>query len=248
MADYMFTVGGTFCVGVLASFIGSQVGSGGTIVVPFLIFMGLPPHVAIGTHKLATFCGGISSLKKYLTSGHVQWKYVAPFTIIGIISSITGANILLQLDEALLKKLVGFAILLPLPFLCLSKIGLQKKNLPPYMLPVGLVAYALLSVWGGIFSPGAVTLFIYLQIMLFGFTYIEAVTTRRIPSMVNRIALLSIFIHAGIVNLLYGIPLAFGYILGAYIGASTAIAKGNTWIRGLLIMVVAVSAIKLLLL
>jgi uncharacterized protein len=43
---------GTFLVGVLASFIGSMVGSGGLISIPFLILIGIPPHTAVATHRV----------------------------------------------------------------------------------------------------------------------------------------------------------------------------------------------------
>lgn len=41
-----------FAVGVIAGSFGALTGGGGLITIPALIFLGLPPHSAIGTNRL----------------------------------------------------------------------------------------------------------------------------------------------------------------------------------------------------
>ena len=45
----IFTLALILLIGLATGFVDSVVGSGGLISIPFLIFSGLPPHVAIAT-------------------------------------------------------------------------------------------------------------------------------------------------------------------------------------------------------
>ena len=235
-----------FCIGIISSWLGAQVGGGGLITVPFLIFIGLPPHVALGTHRLGAFVGGASSSVKYIRAKRVHWPFVLPFIILGVAGVTIGARILLSLDTNLLSRVIGIAILVPLPFLFFHNTGLKRKKLPDWIITIGFILYFFLTIWAGFFSPGAGTLLLYLTTSFFGLTFIQAHATQRVPAIIRSLALLVIFIHAGVVNWLYGIPLACGYLIGAYLGASYAVMKGNIWVRRLLIITVVVSAVKLL--
>ena len=91
----------TFFVGVFASFIGSMVGSGGLISIPFLIFLGLPPHIAIATNRVGAFGLQLGALARFLKSKEIAWKYVGWFSVLALVAGQVGSRLLLQTDEAL---------------------------------------------------------------------------------------------------------------------------------------------------
>lgn len=58
---------------------------------------------------------------------------------------------------------------------------------------------------------------------------------------------LAIFIKNGIVHYVFGIILFAGMILGGYIGAHTAIKKGDSWVKVIFAIIIAASSAKLIL-
>ncbi|HDP4545205.1 TPA: TSUP family transporter, partial [Staphylococcus aureus] len=63
--------------GFIAAFIDSVVGGGGLISTPALLAIGLPPSVALGTNKLASSFGSLTSTIKFIRSGKVDLFVVA---------------------------------------------------------------------------------------------------------------------------------------------------------------------------
>ena len=54
-----------FLIGAVASFIGSMVGGGGLLSIPFLVFVGLPPQVAIATNKMGAIGLILGAIPKF---------------------------------------------------------------------------------------------------------------------------------------------------------------------------------------
>lgn len=54
--------------GFLAAFIDAVVGGGGLISTPALLAIGLPPALALGTNKLASSFGSLTSTIKFIRS------------------------------------------------------------------------------------------------------------------------------------------------------------------------------------
>ena len=58
----------------LAGFIDSIAGGGGLIMMPALLFAGVPPLYALGTNKLQSVFGTAVALRNYWRSGLVEWR------------------------------------------------------------------------------------------------------------------------------------------------------------------------------
>src|SRR5262249_30727291 len=73
-------------VGFVAAFIDSQVGGGGVISLPSLLALGLPPHLALGTNKLAGTGASFTASIQYARKGGVPWgaaAVLAPLSFLG---------------------------------------------------------------------------------------------------------------------------------------------------------------------
>lgn len=62
--------------GFLAAFIDAVVGGGGLISTPALLAIGMPPSLALGTNKLASSFGSLTSAIKFIRSGKVDLNIV----------------------------------------------------------------------------------------------------------------------------------------------------------------------------
>ncbi|MBS3369209.1 TSUP family transporter, partial [Staphylococcus aureus] len=77
----------------IAAFIDSVVGGGGLISTPALLAIGLPPSVALGTNKLASSFGSLTSAIKFIRSGKVDLYVVAKLFGFVFLASACGAYI-----------------------------------------------------------------------------------------------------------------------------------------------------------
>lgn len=237
----------TFVIGIIASFIGAMVGGGGLISIPFLMFLGLPPQVAIATNKFGAVGLSIGAITKFWSEKKILWKYAIPFSFLAIVGGLIGAKILLDINKELLSKMVGMFLLLLLPFIFIKKdIGVKRKKTSRLQKTIGIFCYFLLMIFGGFFGGGAGTLIFYTLMFFFGFTIIRANATDIIPWFVLSLSSLIIFMINGIVSYYIGISLFLGMLVGGYLGAHTAIKKGNRWVKIVFAIVVIISSIKIL--
>ena len=237
----------TFFVGIFTAWFGSMVGSGGLVSIPFLIFMGLPPQIAVATNKLGGFGLAVGAIKRYWKSDKILWNEVIPLCILAVIGSYIGARILLFVNEDILERVIGFILLAVLPFVFLKKeIGTVRKIYSKARKRIGYFLYFLVEIWGGFFGGGGATFLHYVFVMFFGFTVVESGATMKIPGILLSITALTVFVANGIVDYQFGLAIFLGMLIGGWLGAHTALRNGSEWVKGLFAVVVIASAMKLL--
>lgn len=238
---------GIFLIGVVGSFIGAMVGSGGLISIPFLIFSGLSPQVAIATHKFGGVGLKLGATIKFWKSEQIKWSYFVPFSILGIMAAFIGAPLLLTIDKTLLSRLVGILSLVVLPVIFLNKgIGTEHHTTSRRSHSFGYLLYFVAQIFGAFFGGGGATIVFSIVMTFFGLTIIEASATTMLPSLVMNIATLVLFSIGGILQYEVGIAIFLGMLLGGWLGARMALMKGSAWVKRLFVIVVVLSAIKLI--
>ena len=236
-----------FLVGILASFIGSIAGSGALLIIPFLIFIGLPPQAAIATNKMGTVGTYIGSTPKFFKAKKILWKYVPLFMLLSLIGAYVGANALLTINEDILMKMTGAILLLMLPTLFIGKeFGVKQREVTRRKKIIGYVLFLLVMIFAGFFGGGATTLTFCVLTTFFGLTINQANGTTTIPWLALSLLALTIFAINGIVDYYLGTSLFLGTVIGGRLGAHTAIRKGNEWVRLILMIVLLISGIKFL--
>jgi uncharacterized membrane protein YfcA len=234
-------------IGIVTGFFDSVIGAGGLISVPSLIFLGLPPQVAIATDRLGTLGQIFTALIKFWQAKKIVWKYVPILAAISLFGSLIGANILLNVNPRILESVVGILILILLPFIFLKRdIGIETIKTGKLRIIIGLMIYFFIMIFGGFFGQGTGPMIFYVLTFFLGFTLIEVLATGIIPWFILSVSSLVIFGFNGIINYKIGIILLIGMAIGGYAGAHVALKKGNQWIKRLFIIFVIISGIKLL--
>ncbi|MFY7742159.1 MAG: sulfite exporter TauE/SafE family protein [Flavobacterium sp.] len=101
-------------IGLLAGLLSGMVGiGGGIIMVPLLLLLGLSQHEAQGT-SLAVLSVPVTLLAaiNYYKEGYVDWKYAAIIAIFFVVGGYIGSKFAIQIDQKILKKIFGVALLL----------------------------------------------------------------------------------------------------------------------------------------
>lgn len=169
-------------IGLVAGFFDSVIGAGGLISVPSLIFLGLPPQVAIATDRFGILGQTLAALVTFWKAKKIVWRYVFIFSAISLIGSLIGATLLLNIDSKILESIVGILILILLPFIFLKRdLGIKRaeKNRGKKMIGIGV--YSLVMVFGAFFGQGTGPLIFYTLTFFLGFTMIEVLGTNLIP-------------------------------------------------------------------
>lgn len=238
---------GTFLIGIAASIVGTTVGSGGLLTIPFLIFIGLPPQIAIATDRFGAIGVSVGAIYKFWKEKKIIWEYVPILAILALIGGAIGSSILLNVDEKLLGSVVGILILSLLPLIFLKpKLGLKRTDQNKKKVIIGFVVFLAIQIFGGFFGAGTGTMVFYTLMYFVGLTIIEASATNSIAWFVLAVSTSILFASKGIINYPIGIALFLGSTTGGYIGSHIAIKLGNLWIKRLFVIVVVVSAVKLL--
>lgn len=168
-------------------------------------------------------------------------------SVIALLGSLIGANILLNVDTGVLQIIIGILLLTLLPFIFLKrKIGVKHIKTSKFRIACGLLIYFLIMTFGGFFGQGTGPLTFYLLTFLLGFTMVEVLATGTISWLVLSTSSVIIFALNGIINYEIGIILLVGMSIGGYFGAHAAVKKDNTWIKYLFILFVIIFAVKLL--
>lgn len=236
-----------FLIGLATGFFDSAVSAGGLISVPALIFLGLPPQIAIATDRFGTVGQSVAAFLKFWKAKKIIWKYVPALAVISLSGSLIGANILIKINPEILQKVIGVLLIIFLLLIILkNNIGVQQSQTSKFKKAVGLFAYFLIMIFGGFFGAGSGPLIFYALTYFLGFTMIEVLATGIIPWFVLSVSSLMVFASNGIIDYKNGFVLLIGMAIGGYVGAHFAIQKGDGWIKKLFILFVAVFSIKLL--
>ncbi|RIL39222.1 hypothetical protein BUY93_15675, partial [Mammaliicoccus fleurettii] len=110
-------------LGFLAAFIDAVVGGGGLISIPALLAVGMPPAMALGTNKLASAFGSMTSAFRFLRSGNVDLKVVGKLFPFVFLMAMGGASVATFLPSELLKPVVIIILTLVMIYTLMKKDG-----------------------------------------------------------------------------------------------------------------------------
>ncbi len=221
--------------GFIAAFIDSVVGGGGLISVPALLLTGISPTMVLGTNKISSVMGSLTSSISFLKSGKIDIhliKFLFPLSFIG---SVLGAITVQQIPSHFLKPLVVIMLIIVTIYTFTKKEwgttstyqGMNKKK----MYLSGLIAFVI-GFYDGFFGPGAGSFFIFSFLMI-GFDFVIAAGNSKALNFASNIAASLTFIYFGSVNYYYAVPMGLSMIVGALVGSKLAIRKGAAYIRPL---------------
>ncbi len=236
-----------FVVGAVGGFFGATVGGGGMLVIPYLVFAGLPIEVAIATARFGDIGFAGMSAWKFSQAKQIMWKYVRPLAILSLAGALIGTVILLSTGKEDLKTVAAILLLVLLPFVLLNKkTGIVRREVSNASKALGSVVYFVLEAVTGFFAAGTGPLKYYTLMLGFGLTLTEAVATQMIPYLLLATMTTGVFAVLGLIDYAAGVVLILGSIAGGYLGARFAMAMSAVWLKRLFAGMVLIAVIKLL--
>ena len=232
-----------------AGFIDAIAGGGGLLTVPALLASGLPPHMALGTNKLAATFGSITAsytfYKKQLFSP-AFWKLSILTTAIGAISGTVMVSIIqAEVLNKVLPLLIGFSALYALFNPVKASDHKQLPNDCPHLATKQSSQGFVLGFYDGFAGPGTGAFWTVSNLILYKMDILMSSGVARAMNFVSNFCSLVAFVYLGHVNFLLGLAMGIFLMVGAYTGAHSAIRFGNKFIRPIFTLVVSFMAVKL---
>ena len=223
-------------VAVLTGFIDSIAGGGGLIMMPALLFAGVPPINALATNKLQSMFGTATAFFNYARKGLVDWR--SNWLSVTMIFLAAGIGVIVvQSVSAKALALIIPLLLLAVAFYVLVSPRMtdedahQRIGARGYS-PIG----AAIGFYDGFFGPGTGSFFTTTLVGLRGLGLTRATALTKLFNLTSNVAAVLLFAIGGKMFWLLGFSMAAGAMLGGWIGSHTAMRFGAKLIRPLLVI------------
>lgn len=232
-----------------AGWVDAVVGGGGMIQLPALLMVpGLTPVQALATNKVGSVFGTLTSAATYLRRVPVDRRMVLPTAVLAFGASVIGALLATVLPVGLIKPLIIFALIGVLIYTLLKpKLGelSRPKHTGARLLLTSLGIGAVIGFYDGVLGPGTGSFLMIAMISLLGYSFLQATAHAKIINVATNLGAIVLFSLGGHTVWLLGLALGAANMAGGYLGARTAIARGNGFIRVMMLCVVSALILKL---
>ena len=235
-----------FCVGFAAGLVDSIAGGGGLIALPALLFLGLPPQIALGTNKLQGSFGTLTAAFNYIKNGQATLRESLAGIVFTLIGTTAGSWLVQSLNPTFIKPLIP--ILLSVVFIYTLFSGqLGKSDRTPRMNKNLFFALfgTCLGFYDGFFGPGTGSFWTVAFMFFAGFNMTKATGYTKIMNFTSNIVALFWFLLGGNVIYSIGLTMAVGQMCGARIGSNLAMKGGSAFIRPIFLLVILLTIIRL---
>jgi uncharacterized membrane protein YfcA len=232
-----------------AGFVDSIVGGGGLVQLPALMMIlpGYPVVTLLGTNKLVSVSGTAFSAYRFSQQIPFIRTLLVPAILSAFMFSFLGAYTVSIISNQFLRPLFMFLLFGVFVLTMRNKsFGLLDHD-PHVVIPLWkpLLIGSCLGFYDGFFGPGTGTFLIIAFVGLMGMTFVQGSAYAKMINLTTNVAAILLFMVKGTFLLHYALPMMAFNILGAVVGVRLALLKGNTFVRGLLRVMVLLTILKL---
>jgi uncharacterized membrane protein YfcA len=236
--------------GLGAGWIDAVVGGGGLIQLPALL-VGLPgasPVQILATNKLASVCGTSASSLTYYRRINPDPRTFIPLMLLAFLGSLGGAVVASFIPKSAFDPIVLVVLVLVGAYVLFKpSIGAvtELRFAGHHHTLAAMGAGVVIGFYDGALGPGTGSFFVFTLVGLLGYNFLEASAKARMANWATNVAALCVFIPQGAVLWKVGLVMGGCNLLGGYIGARTAVAKGGAFVRVLFVVVVGAFVVKI---
>ena len=243
-SDYVLIIG----TGIAAGFINTVAGGGSLLTLPLLIFMGLPAAEANGSNRVAIFIQNIFAVKGFKSKGIAVFPFAYWVSISATLGALLGAYLATEISNSSFNKILSVVMIFVLMITVLKPYLDKMETLERFTKKRNLVSILLffsIGIYGGFIQAGVGF------IIMAALTGIHGLNLAKINSVKVFVVLcytsvaLLVFMYNGKVLWTYGLILAIGNAIGAWISSRWSVGVNEKWIRLILILTLSALALKL---
>ncbi len=229
--------------GFLIGVINTLAGSGTAIGYAVFMWLGLPPSWANGTVRIGvipqTFAAGLNFYKHKLLNIKNALYIAVPITI----GSVSGAEIAVNINPEIFKKVIGIAMLIILFFIIFKPEKFLKGKTSQRKIKHRfwhILLYFLIGTYGGFIHVGVGIFLLIALVAVSGYDLVRANSLKVFVVFIYTPFALAIFMLNGEVHYAMGLLAAVGNTAGGILASKFAIKHGTEPLRWFLIAVIIV--------
>ena len=233
-----------------AGWIDAVVGGGGLVQLPALL-VGLPgasPAQLLATNKFGSIFGTATSSVTYYRRVHPDLRTALPMAAVAYIGSIGGAIIGLHSPKAAFNPIILVLLVLVGAYTVL-KPDLGKESIRRYdgarHTVLAMLTGFVIGVYDGALGPGTGSFLVFALVGLLGYNFLEASAKAKITNFATNLGALTVFLPMGLVLFKVGFVIAVANLVGGYVGARTAVARGSGFVRAVFVLIVSAFIVKI---
>jgi uncharacterized membrane protein YfcA len=233
-----------------AGWIDAVVGGGGLVQLPALL-VGLPgasPAQLLATNKFGSIFGTATSSVTYYRRVHPDLRTALPMAAVAYIGSIGGAIIGLHIPKAAFNPII-LVLLVLVGAYTLLKPDLGKESIRRYdgarHTVLAMLTGFVIGVYDGALGPGTGSFLVFALVGLLGYNFLEASAKAKITNFATNLGALTVFLPMGLVLFKVGFVIAVANLVGGYVGARTAVARGSGFVRAVFVLIVSAFIVKI---
>jgi uncharacterized membrane protein YfcA len=236
---------------VAAGWIDAVVGGGGLIQLPALLLAlpGAPIAAILGTNKVASVAGTSTAAVTYLSRTKVDWWVLGPAVGLALLCAGLGAALAgvvpaYAYRPVVLVVLAGVAIVVTTRPRLGTASGRGRVGTGRVTAAVALTGGVIAS-YDGAIGPGTGTFLILAFTATLSVDFLHASAMAKAINVATNLGALLVFALAGHVFWVLGAAMAAANVLGARLGARTALRQGSGFVRVVLLVVVLALLVRL---
>lgn len=228
---------------LVAGFVDAVVGGGGLVQLPALV-VALPtasPVQLLATNKLSSFAGTTISSLTYFRRVRPSPGTFAPLMACAFAGSLGGAFVAALIPRSAFDPVVLAALVVVGTYVVLRpSIGTvtQLRHAAGRHRALTAVVGVGVGFYDGALGPGTGSFFVIALVGLLGFSFLDASALARMANWATNLAALCVFVPMGAVLWKLAVAMAVCNVVGGYVGARVAVARGARFVRVFFLVVV----------
>lgn len=234
---------------LLAGWVDAVVGGGGLLQLPALLLVpGVSPVQALATNKLAGIMGTSVSAVVFYRRVRPGLGTAAPMAVAALLGGAGGAALASSLPPEVITPIVLVALVLVAGWTIARPAAGRVTALRwSGARHTGAAMLLGLAVGGydGLVGPGTGSFLVIGLVGLLGFAFLEASANAKIINAVTNLGALVVFALHGAPLWVLGLLMGTANVVGGYVGARMAVARGSGFVRVVFLVVVAALVVRL---
>ena len=236
--------------GLSAGFVDAVVGGGGLIQLP-AILLGLPgasPVQVLATNKLGSICGTTVSSATYYRRVRPDPRTFLPLMLLAFLGAVLGALAASHIPKEAFSPIV-LLVLIVVGAYVLLRPQLGESTALRFSghqhTAAAMVTGFVVGLYDGALGPGTGSFFVIALVGLLGYNFIEASAKARMANWATNLAAMCVFVPQGAVLWKVGLLMGACNLVGAYVGARTAVSRGARFVRLFFLVVVLAFIVRI---
>jgi uncharacterized membrane protein YfcA len=195
---------------------------------------------------VAILLQNIVAVWQFRRDGALSMRESLSLALPATLGAVCGTMLAVQIDERFLKIAIAVLISLMAVMLVARPRMWETHRQTAWPAWGKWILFFGIGVYGGFIQAGVGFLLIWALAGAVGKDLVRANGLKAAIVLCYTVASFAIFYSRGLVNMEFGLVLAIGSMAGGWVGTRFSVAKGNRWIRYVLVVMVAISSLHML--